>query len=197
MNKKEILFTHAGKSLDSLPQELQDQLKQDSRLRGELIQQARVASLLRLKQYEVPDEAMEGRVLHRVGVRIRNGEHLSTARELEFIPGWARMVAVVVVMLGLSVLTHREMLQNNLVGDLQSAGLQEDPLPAVNSLPVPRQLHDPFSPVYVVFDNQETPNLLTPEFAEQLEISFAELGLDVTNRVEASAFAPVSFAPAP
>jgi hypothetical protein len=190
MNKKQILLEHAGTPVADLPEAVKRVVESDPALQQTFHDQARCAAMLHLKNYETQDQAMEGRILHRVGVRIRNGEHLRRESTFDALPDWARMVAVVVVMLGLSLMTHREMLENN--------ELEEGPQTAAVIAPVPvshQSLTDPFGPVYVTFDEQETPNLLTPEFTRSLETSILELGLDLSNRQENVTFLPVSYLP--
>ncbi len=198
MKTKEILMSQAGIPLNELPEKLRKQIESNPAMLQSFQDQARIASLMKLKNYEHPAPEMEGRVLYQVGIRIRNGEHLRGSSRMDMFPDWARMVAVVMVMLGLSVFTHREMLQNSDPGTpaFTTAAGQAAVIPLEEDLEAPR-LSDPFSPVYVTFDGDESPNLLTPEFSRQLETSFAELGLDLTNRVENVSFLPVSYFPAP
>ncbi|MDF3127884.1 hypothetical protein P0Y35_01615 [Kiritimatiellaeota bacterium B1221] len=198
MNTREILMSQAGVPLNELPEKLRNQIESNPELLQSFQDQARVASLMKLKNYEQPAPEMEGRVLYQVGIRIRNGEHLRGSSRIDMFPDWARMVAVVMVMLGLSIFTHREMLQNNQTGNpvQAAAAAYEAVIPPDVELETP-QLSDPFSPVYVILDSEDTPGLLTPEFSRELETSFAELGLDLTNRVENSSLLPVSYFPAP
>lgn len=190
MNKKQILLEHAGTPVADLPEAIKRVVESDPALQQTFHDQARCAALLHLKSYETQDPAMEGRILHRVGLRIRNGEHLRRESTFDALPDWARMVAVVVVMLGLSLMTHREMLeQNEMQEGIETAA-------AIQPIPVSHQpLSDPFGPVYVQFDDQQTPNLMTPEFTRSLESSILELGLDLSNRQENVNFMPVSFSP--
>ncbi|MGA0368358.1 MAG: hypothetical protein ACO3N7_02785 [Kiritimatiellia bacterium] len=195
MNKKQLLFSKAGTPLDELPIELRSRIESDPDLLKEFEAQARVASLMRLKNYELQDPAMEGRMLHRVRTKILNGEHLRQEPRLEIFPDWARMVAVVLVMLGMSFLTHREMLDDPLAAEdpQMAATVLDAPIPTPS--PVKLTHYEPFSPVYITFDDQETPNLMTPEFSRQLESSLMELGLDLTNRSDSATLKPVLYRP--
>lgn len=190
MNKKKILLAYAGTPVADLPESVKALVESDPALLKSFEEQARCAALLKLKQYEIQDPAMEGRMLHRVGVRIRNGEHLRRESTLDALPDWARMVAVVVVMLALSLLTHREMLEHEQVTEgVQSASAGDvSPVSA-------ESLADPFGPVFVRFHDQEAVNMLTPAFSRELESSILELGLDLSNRLENVNLMPVSYAP--
>lgn len=195
MNKKQLLFSKAGTPLEALSPELRSRIESDPDLLKEFEAQARIASLMRLKNYEMQDPAMEGRTLHRVRTKILNGEHLRSEPRLEIFPDWARMVAVVLVMLGMSFLTHREMLDDPSVADdpQMAASVLNNPIPTPS--PVKPSHYGPFSPVYITFDDGETPNLMTPEFSRQLESSILELGLDLTNRSESATLKPVLYRP--
>lgn len=204
MNTKQILMSQAGTPFEELPKEYQERLEADPQKLQEFQEQARVATLMGLKNYEQADPAMEGRVLHRVGIRIRNGEHLRRESRFEALPDWARMVAVVLVMLGLSMLTHREMMESTppesasteSTNDRQVLANAKDvvPLPDL-STPVTPLSSESFNPVFVTYDSQETPNIMTPEFSSQLESSILELGLDLTNRTQNVNTIPVVFRP--
>jgi len=116
MNADDVLMMYAGQPLESLPRELQEVLQADPNALASFEMQARIAGLMALKRGEIPDPALEGRLIHRVGTRIRNHADLAESRRKFFVapPAWARMVAVITVMLGLSILTHREMLRSEL-----------------------------------------------------------------------------------
>lgn len=189
MNKKQILLRHAGTPVAELPDAVRAVVEADAALLQVFHEQALTASLLKLKNYETPDPAMEGRTLYRVGLRIQNGEHLYREPFLDSLPDWARMMAVVLVMLALSVITHREMLTNPEGTDPVLSAAAPD-APPVYVQP----LTDPFGPIYVTFDSQQdTSHLLTPEFTRELEASMLELGLNLTNRQENLSLLPVLF----
>ncbi len=110
MTDRQILLTYAGRPLEALPEDILRRVERRPRLRAALEQQARVAACVSLKRFEVRDPAAEGRLSHRLLVRIRAGDIPWEAPSLFVLPEWARMLAVVLVMLGLSLLIHREML---------------------------------------------------------------------------------------
>ncbi|WFB35142.1 hypothetical protein P3T73_13330 [Kiritimatiellota bacterium B12222] len=193
MNKKQLLYTYAGTPVDALPEEARALLEKDSALRESFEAQARMASLLKLKTYETPDEAMEGRVLHRVSVRIQNGEHLRREPMLEGLPDWARMVAVVVVMLGLSVFTHREMMDNPIQGsDIHEGIAEREPVELSFERPV-YVGNDPFAPMMLPQEAYTDGEYLSPELSSQLEASILELGLETTDFNQSANMLPVSY----
>lgn len=192
---KHILLMYAGTPVDQLPEEIRSRVEENPGLRAQLDAQAEMAGMMKLKTHELPDAALEGRVRHRVGIRIRNGEHLRTASKLDAFPDWARMVAVVVVMFGLSLLTHREMLEDPQVEtDLQAAAQAEvvEPIPTDSGEPY---LYNPdsFSTLVLNPDPAETVWDLTPERRLKIEESLLELGLTETNRVQQVNTLPVMF----
>lgn len=195
MKKKQILLSYAGKPLEKLPAEIRLIVESDPDLAQKFRDQARIASLMQLKTYEQPDPALEGRVLYTVGVRIRNGEHLRASSRLDFFPDWARMVTVVIVMLGLSILTHREMLQNPVdqPNEVETAANINNVMPVMGSNSGLKAMNDPFSPIMVSFDTDTSPSVLTPEFSKELESSYLKLGLDHTNRIDNLNLIPVSY----
>lgn len=196
MNNKQTLRSHAGTPIEDLPQDIRIQVEASPKLLQDFQEQANVASLLKLKTYEQPDPSMEGRALHRVGIRIQNGEHLRKESKMDALPDWARMLTVVVFMLALSVLTHREMLDNP---DVEPGlGLASGETEAVfegtmDPFTPLYAAEDPFAPTLITVDTNEFPNLMTPELSRQFESSFIELGLDFTNRNEN--VIPVSYWP--
>lgn len=194
-NTKHILLTYAGTPVDQLPEEIRSRVEENPELRAQLDAQAEVAGLLKFKTHEIPDAALEGRVRHRVGIRIRNGEHLRTSSKLEVVPDWARMVAVVVVMFGLSLLTHREMLTDPQVEtDLQAAAQAEIVEPIPTDTGGPYLFHqDSFSTL--VLNPQPAGDLwdLTPDRRLRIEESLLELGLTETDRVQQLNTLPVLF----
>ena len=112
MNDIDWLHEAAGTPLDELPEEVKAKLDQDAELREALRAQADVARWMGLKRYEQPDSGLEARVRERVRAGIRNGQGRSRPMiSFDAMPDWVRMAAAVVFMLGLSVLTHREMLR--------------------------------------------------------------------------------------
>jgi hypothetical protein len=198
MKIKKNLLLHSGTPIEDLPDDIRCQLEADPKLMQEFQEQANVASLIKLKSFEQPDPAMEGRVAHRVSVRIQNGEHLRKESKLDALPDWARMLAVVVFMLSLSVLTHREMLNNS---DLETdVGLAEAETEVVfeEDLDMLTPLYaaeDPFAPTLLKVNTNQFPNLMTPELSRQFESSFIELGLDLANPQIDENTIPVSFVP--
>jgi len=198
MNNKQTLWSHAGTPIKDLPQDIRIQVEASPKLLQDFQEQANIASLLKLKTYEQPDPSMEGRVLHRVGVRIQNGEHLRKESKLDALPDWARMIAVVLFMLTLSILTHREMLDNPDVEPDLGLALGETEAVFEGSIDLSTPLYaieDPFAPTLITVDSNEFPNLMTPELSKQFESSFIELGLDFTNRNENDNVIPVSYLP--
>ncbi|MEX2606681.1 MAG: hypothetical protein WD708_04985 [Kiritimatiellia bacterium] len=194
-NAKHILLMYAGTPVDRLPEEIRSRVEENPELKARLESQARVAGLMKLKNHEIPDEALEGRVRYRVGIRIRNGEHLRTASTLDALPDWARMVAVVVVMFGLSLLTHREMLEDPQVeNDLQAAAQVEivEPIPTDTGGPYLFQ-PDSFSTLVLNPDPAGEVWNLTPERRLKIEESLLELGLTETNRTQQVNTLPVMF----
>jgi hypothetical protein len=200
MNKtKNILLMYAGTPVDRLPEEIRSQVEGDPGLRAQLDAQAEMADLMKLKSYERPDAALEGRVRHRVGVRLRNGDHLRSPSRLDALPDWARMVAVVVVMFGLSLLTHREMLEDpEMETDLQTAA-QAEPLSPVSTSThtEPYIFHeDSFSSVVLNLNPDNTPWELTHDRRLKIEESLLELGLTEPERNPNTDWLPVML-PAP
>lgn len=125
MNVDDLLIQHAGTPLEDAPDSVKELLRHKPELQESFAAQADVAALLSLKRYEQPDPALEGRLIHRVGTRIRNAPPPRPALHvrLDNLPGWARLAAAASVMLVLSVLTHKEM--------LRSESAAENGLPAV------------------------------------------------------------------
>jgi len=122
MNVEDALLRYAGQPLEKLPDELRVLLEGDRDALSEFQLQSQVATLMALKRYETPDPALEGRLIHRVGTRIRNAPATrpGLSRGFDNLPAWARMAAVVAVMLTLSILTHKEMLRSE-AGDAADA----------------------------------------------------------------------------
>lgn len=114
MTEDAIPMQYWGCALEDVPEEIQARLRADPEVLAAFEAQHQVAVLMGLKRYETPDPALEGRLSHRVGLRIENlpPPHKEHVWKHWVVPEWARMVAVVSVMLGLSVLVHREMLMN-------------------------------------------------------------------------------------
>jgi hypothetical protein len=114
---------------------------------------------------------------------------------MDALPDWARMMAVVVVMFGLSLLTHREMLEDPQVEtDLQTAAQAEivDPIPTDSGGPY---LFNPdsFSTLVLNPYPDEAVWDLTPERRLKIEESLLELGLTETNHVQQVNTLPVMF----
>jgi len=194
MTSKQILRTYAGTPPEELPEEVRARLESDSALRDELYAQARTARLMGLKRYETPDPAMPGRIRHRLNVRIENGDtSVDPVWRFDAMPEWARMLAVVIVMLGLSVMTHREMLDNE-------TGPAGEPAPVEATgfaldgggvgEPVFEHM-DPFT-TYVSFPGEgENEDVLNEVFNPRLRDPYLELGLPSTNRTERTGLLPV------
>lgn len=120
----ESLIQYAGQPLESIPDELQETVRQDPQLKQAFEQQRLVKELMSLKRYEMPDSRLAERLCR--SVHLAAADQIPLARRLSLqnahmLPAWVRMAAVVVVMLGLSVLTHREMLRNELADALDLA----------------------------------------------------------------------------
>jgi len=181
MKPSDDLLNYAGTPLDQLPEELREAIENDSELKAEFEQQAVVAGMIALKRYEQPDDAMFGRVQYRVQTRLKNEMSSRPQPYLDRLPAWARMVAVVVVMLGLSVLTHREMLRAPSEDEqLTDSALQEAPQPVY---PETRSVYDPIGGgVYgsILEGNGSSFGGLN----RQLEADFEALGLLETNATE-------------
>lgn len=194
MNQKHILLEHAGTPIDALPEEVKAKVIAHPKLRAALEQQADMARLMKLKNYETPDERMFDRVHHRVQIRVKHPASTVPEPYLDQLPSWARMVAVVVVMLGLSVLTHREMLRSP---DEVEPGFAAPEAPAPQPFtPLFFQDSDPFvtyvfAPSLKPFD--AAPVILT----RQLEADFQSLGLMETNALESATLLPVMLPAAP
>jgi hypothetical protein len=118
---EETLIQYAGEPFEAIPEGLQEQLKHDPQLKQAFEQQQFVKQLMGLKRYESPDPRLSERLCR--AVRLSAADHKPLGQRLSFqnthlLPAWVRMAAVVVVMLGLSVLTHREMLRNEMADAL-------------------------------------------------------------------------------
>ncbi len=109
---KPELFLHeiAGKGLEDLSDSERAHLEANPELKKSFLEQQEVAALMGLKRYELQDPAMEGRLIHRVSLRIQNNQ-LEMPMHQRIVPEWARMAAVVAIMLGLSALTHQQMMK--------------------------------------------------------------------------------------
>ena len=125
MTEDQTLMKYYGRPLADVPVEIREKIEADPDLLSSFETQCQISRLVALKRYETPDPALEDRLCHRVGIRIRNQP--SPVKEPFWahwvLPEWARMVAVVVIMLGLSVLVHREMLINDAMEE-ELGGLQ-------------------------------------------------------------------------
>jgi hypothetical protein len=198
MKPSHVLKEYAGRPLDDLPEELQDLLSRKPELKKEFEDQAAMADLMALKRYEQPEEAMFGRVHHRAHIQILNAQATASRPLLTQLPGWARVTAVMVFMLGLSVLTHREMLRTE-EGDLPVA-VSTEPDPAASEVPFFTMGEDPFSP-YVInpsfLDSEEFPVGLTRSLEEDFEaLGLLQTNLQ-TNRLEKAPLLPVRFPAGP
>lgn len=191
MTPKSILRTYGGQALASVPENIRRRIESRPRLREDFEAQARVAALLSLKRYETPDPALEGRLSHRVELRIRNRDFpLEDVRD-EFLPEWARMVAVVVFMLGLSVFTHREMLSSDSPPPLASDNLlsNSSDFPPFAEGGLPPRYEDPFSTL-VSSSPRDLP-FFSDSLNQQVRESFDIRPLLETNRHDRLTLLPV------
>lgn len=193
MKSDTLLKLHAGTPLDKLPDDVIHRLETDSDLREKFEQQAQVAHMMSLKNYEVPDEAMFGRVHYRAHLQIQHQLHAPKQSRFTLWPTWARVTAVIMFMLGLSVLTHREMLRT----ENEETVVTAPPPEAIETLP-PLLLEDadPFQPF--TFDParigmDEVPSVLS----RKLEADFKALGLTESTSLEPMNTLPVRFQAAP
>ena len=153
---EETLIEYAGKPLDSLPEAFREQLAADAQLQKAFEDQVYVKTLLSFKRYEEPEPGMSQRVSRNLRLSLYKhkpplGQRLAFHNS-HTLPAWVRMAAVVVIMLGLSVLTHREMLRNEILDeayDIASEAHQGMDLAAtasLNSLQANELVHrDPFT----------------------------------------------------
>ena len=194
MTRNPRLLEHAGLPLDALPEDVVALLEANPALKQEFEQQARMMDLMQLKNYEQPEEAMFGRVQHRVTLRLQNGQVPASEPLMGPLPAWARMVAVVAVMVGLSVLTHREMLRapEESGGQLAEALDPSAPWSPEVSFEVSS---DPFAPF--VFSPTGSPGDASSfvGLTEKLEEDFELLGLGETNRLDNTSLLPVRLTP--
>lgn len=221
MNEPTWMQEYAGLPLEEWPEELKSRVEANPEWREAVRLQAETARWIGMKRYELPDPAMEGRVRHRVGIRIRHGA--SAPRPLVFLdnlPDWARMTAAVVAMLGLSVMTHREMLSNgeesSAEGVAQAMAGAENPAPAEERTFSTLEAWDPAEatrpPAYLL--NHEDPFVTTVRFpkgtdtsdflfspstglVEEWSASRSVLPVLQTNRAERARTQPVGFSAGP
>ncbi|GEM_PF-1273794 len=112
------LLDVAGTPVSEWPEELQRQVEGNPELLRVMNEQAQMASLMALKRYEAQGEDARGRLRSRIEERIRNGEARTPPMlDIDALPDWVRMAAAVIVMLGLSVWTHREMMHHDIHAD--------------------------------------------------------------------------------
>jgi len=198
MNDKKHLFLYAGTPLDELPGDLRERMESNPKLKDELRSQAEIAALLKLKNYEMPDPAMEGRIQHRIETRIKQFPPQSPARSIGLLPDWARMVAVVVVMFSLSLITHREMMD---VSAPESETIEFDARSAAAEAPLPViELHQPIiAPQRTIAASPPNSTMeptiweLTPERKLDIESALRDLGLDELLPAQQSAPSPGFF----
>jgi hypothetical protein len=135
---EETLIQYAGDPVESIPTGLREQLLADPQLKKAFEDQLQIKSLIALKRFEEPDPRLSERV--RRSVRVSISEHTPLRQRLSLqnahlLPSWVRMTAVVVIMLGLSVLTHQEMLRNQSAEQVELAGgLQQGLNEGINEL---------------------------------------------------------------
>lgn len=190
------LIEYSGYTLDELPEELLEQLNRDPELKAEFEAQARMADLMELKNYEQPDEAMFGRVQHRVTVRLKQSNGHTASVLPGVIPGWARLVAMVMFMLGLSVVTHLEMSNDSIEQGIVAIEVQDlpdvEPWLAADAFEMPA---DPFAPFVLRSDSVIDSDSPFVGLTEQLERDFEFLGLGETNQVDNVSLIPVLLTP--
>jgi hypothetical protein len=205
MKDQDLLFEYAGTPLDQLPEAVQQRLQEDPALREELQSQARISQVMGLKRYEKPEPAVAGRVRENIRHQIRNMQPgRGILVEFPPMPDWMRMAAAVMLMLGLSVMTHREMLEpaseEGGTGPIELA----DTLPPANEMlrPPAYLLHteDPFVttvefPVGSEFGT--VPFTLPDDLDEDLESMLLREALRDPYRTGRSPLAPVLFQPMP
>lgn len=110
MNSKTILLQYGGEAIDTLPDEIRARVEADPALRQAMQAQHDVARLLALKTHEVADPAMEGRLLHRVRLRIEAGD-LPATESAGLFPAWARVAAAALLVAGFSWISVQELLR--------------------------------------------------------------------------------------
>jgi hypothetical protein len=203
MNDQELIETYAGQPVESLPAEVREKVEADPTLLSEFHEQARIAALMGLKRFEIPNpdrmQEIRAAISDQVaGVQPRKNPMLY----LDEMPNWMRMAAAVVVMLGLSVLTHREMLKSpsedlvsTLITEAGGAGSPEG-IALQDNAPPAYLLNnqDPFTSV-VSFPGSKQQNVFnfTPELSQQIQESFLQRSLMETNQVYHSPLMPVRF----
>lgn len=203
-----LISQYAGCSLEELPEDVRTRIEADPQTLDVFLSQHQIARLLVFKRYEVPDPALEGRVVYKVSTRIRNGEvsrSLSLPWRGMVFPEWARMLAVVVVMLVLSVWTHREMLHSNereMNGDpgiaLLEAGYPPSPVTRGETLQMASLVHeDAFTTRVPQFHVSLEPLRFPSEFANLGDSMSPEIGPSAlsTNEWSAPFVMPVRFSP--
>jgi hypothetical protein len=133
---------------------------------------------------------MMDRVRERIRADIRAGKP-SAAPLLHFdaMPDWMRMAAAVVFMLGLSVLTHREMLREPVEAPGQvppEALVQEYPAMPEPVKPPAYLLHneDPFFTRVEFADSSPSPFVLPSGLDPDLEAALMRNSLQETNRLD-------------
>lgn len=189
---KSILINYGGKPLEALPPELRRRVESRPRLLEAFQAQARVASMMALKRHEQPEEALSGRLSYALVTRIRNHDFPLPDQPGLVLPEWARMVAVVVFMLGLSVFTHREMLSSESSGPVPLASTASTEAPTLVNLENDSYFihhNDPFLSHVSLASERVTP---FPEHVNrQIRDSFDYLTLMQTNRTERLPLLPV------
>lgn len=184
----------AGMSWDDLPEEVRKNLEKNPALKAEFDEQAAVAALIGLKRYETPDGEMFGRVHYRTRIQLQNTRARATTSVGWQIPGWARAAAVVLFMLGLSVLTHREMLRTEEEPPVAVSTSQEAAGPGPEAggpgVEFSFQGTDPFAP-YALDPGLLGPQEFSTGLTRKLEADFEALGLTETNGLKSATRLPV------
>jgi len=196
----------AGTPVSEWPEELRKNVEENPELLQVLEQQERIASLMALKRYEKPNPAAQEQIRSRIQERIRKGEaRTSPLLDIDALPDWVRMAAAVVVMLGLSVWTHREMMNGgtgsveNLAGQAipgnasggfsspaslgNGAGFGDMPL-VESSFQLPSS-GDEYLSGGIVFRNQDPFTTLVSQPDPEVPLLF-QFGPDLTRQIEAS-----------
>ncbi len=106
-----------------------------------------MARLIALKRYEIPDPAQQGRVSHRVLLRIQAGELPAEDSAFAF-PTWARVCAATAMVAAFSVFSTRELLRQNEVEPAPADPVLAESPPVEPLSPSLRFRHlDPFTTV--------------------------------------------------
>jgi hypothetical protein len=168
----------------------------DANLRDAFLAQRDMARLIALKRYETPEPAQQGRVSHRVLLRIQAGD-LPTEDSAFAFPVWARVCAATAMVAAFSVFSVRELVRQNAVEAVSADPVIADAPPVQALTPSLQFRHlDPFTTV------PTGPNLalgedLSPEVQLRLREAVELYPFGVSNSVPAQPLVPVSLPLAP